>query len=316
MSEYSRRQCLAGLGSLLAGSVLASNAVPVLAAPDKPYFFDISLAQWSLNKSFFDKSLSPLDFPAVARTSFDIGAVEYVNQFFMDKAKDTAFLNELKQRALDHDVESLLIMIDGEGDLSVADEKRRKQAVLNHHKWVDAAAQLGCHSIRVNLHGSGSAEDWHRTSVESMAELGEYGADRNIKILVENHGGYSSHGAMLAAVLKEVDSPFCGSMPDFGNFCYQRASGDLWDSPCVKQYDIYQGVADLMPYAGAVSAKAFRFDKNGNEPDIDFHRIFKLVKAAGYTGHVGIEYEGHDMSAEDGIRATKHLLERVRKELA
>lgn len=316
MASLSRRQCLAGLGSLFAGAALTGGSAPLWAAGSKPYHFDISLAQWSLNKSFFDKSLSPLDFPAVARTSFDIGAVEYVNQFFMDKAKDLAFLQALNQRAIDHDVKNLLIMVDGEGDLSVVDDKRRKQAVENHYKWVEAAARLGCHSIRVNLHGSANAEDWHRASVQSLGELSEFSAPMKIKILVENHGGFSSHGAMLAAVLAEVNSPFCGSMPDFGNFCYQRASGDLWDSPCVKQYDIYQGVAELMPYAGAVSAKTYRFDEDGNEPDIDFRRLFKIIKAAGYTGYVGIEYEGHEMPAENGIRATKKLLETVRAELA
>lgn len=316
MASLSRRQCLAGLGSLFAGAALTGGSAPLWAAGSKPYHFDISLAQWSLNKSFFDKSLSPLDFPAVARTSFDIGAVEYVNQFFMDKAKDLAFLQALNQRAIDHDVKNLLIMVDGEGDLSVVDDKRRKQAVENHYKWVEAAARLGCHSIRVNLHGSANAEDRHRASVQSLGELSEFSAPMKIKILVENHGGFSSHGAMLAAVLAEVNSPFCGSMPDFGNFCYQRASGDLWDSPCVKQYDIYQGVAELMPYAGAVSAKTYRFDEDGNEPDIDFRRLFKIIKAAGYTGYVGIEYEGHEMPAENGIRATKKLLETVRAELA
>lgn len=318
MSQLSRRQCLAGLGALFAGAALSGRAASVLAADagSAPYHFDISLAQWSLNKSFFDKSLDPLDFPAVARTAFDIGAVEYVNQFFMDKAKDTAFLNALNQRAADHEVKNLLIMIDGEGDLSVVDDKRRKQAVENHYKWVEAAAHLGCQSIRVNLHGAGSAEDWHRSSVQSLQELAEFAGPMQVKILVENHGGFSSHGAILAAALKEADSPWVGSMPDFGNFCYQRASGDLWDSPCVKQYDIYQGVKDLMPYAGAVSAKTFRFDESGREPDMDYWKIFEIIKAADYRGFVGIEYEGHDLPADDGIRATKKLLERVRADLA
>ncbi|MDO3383378.1 sugar phosphate isomerase/epimerase family protein [Gilvimarinus algae] len=313
MTHISRRQWLKGAGALAAGAALG-GWWPARAADN--FHFDISLAQWSLNKAFFDRSLSPLDFPAVARTSFDIGAIEYVNQFFMDKARDKAFLQDLKARAADHNVRSLLIMVDGEGDLSTVDETRRKQSVENHYKWVEAASELGCHSIRVNLHGAGSAEDWHRASVASLRELAEFSKPLDVAILVENHGGFSSHGAMLASVLKEADSAYCGSMPDFGNFCYQRASGDLWDSPCVKQYDIYQGVADLMPYAGAVSAKAFRFDEAGNETDIDYLRIFKLIKAAGYSGYVGIEYEGHDLPADEGIRKTKALLERVRAQLA
>jgi sugar phosphate isomerase/epimerase len=314
MARLSRRHCLQWAGALAGSSALGVRADELTAAA--PYHFDISLAQWSLNKALFDKSLSTLDFPAVARTSFDIGAVEYVNQFFMDKARDGAFIRDLKQRAADHNVKSLLIMVDGEGDLSTVDEKRRKQSVNNHHKWVEMAAELGCHSIRVNLHGSGGAEDWHRVSVASLTELAAFSGPMGVKILVENHGGYSSHGAKLAAVLKDADSPFCGSMPDFGNFCYQRESGDLWDSPCIKQYNLYQGVAELMPYAGAVSAKTFRFDDEGNEPNIDYLRIFELIKAAGYTGYVGIEYEGNELPAAEGIRATKALLERVRGQLS
>jgi sugar phosphate isomerase/epimerase len=314
MARLSRRHCLQWAGALAGSSALGVRADELTAAA--PYHFDISLAQWSLNKALFDKSLSTLDFPAVARTSFDIGAVEYVNQFFMDKARDGAFIRDLKQRAADHNVKSLLIMVDGEGDLSTVDEKRRKQSVNNHHRWVEMAAELGCHSIRVNLHGSGGAEDWHRASVASLTELAAFSGPMGVKILVENHGGYSSHGAKLAAVLKDADSPFCGSMPDFGNFCYQRESGDLWDSPCIKQYNLYQGVAELMPYAGAVSAKTFRFDDEGNEPNIDYLRIFELIKAAGYTGYVGIEYEGNELPAAEGIRATKALLERVRGQLS
>lgn len=314
MTDLSRRRCLQWAGALVGSCALGGRAEGLATTP--AYHFDISLAQWSLNKALFDKSLSTLDFPAVARTSFDIGAVEYVNQFFMDKARDKSFVRELKGRAADHDVKSLLIMIDGEGDLSTVDEKRRKQAVDNHRKWIDMAAELGCHSVRVNLHGSGAAEDWHRASLASLQALVKVSGPMGIKVLVENHGGYSSHGAKLAAVLKEADSPYCGSMPDFGNFCYQRESGGLWDSPCVKQYNVYQGVADLMPYAGAVSAKTLRFDAEGNEPNVDYLRLFEIIKAAGYSGHVGIEYEGHDLPAADGIRATKALLERVRAQLS
>ena len=315
MFDLSRRQCLASLGLAVGVTGLMRPSSVLADAKADPFTFDISLAQWSLNKAFFDKSLKPLDFPAVARTNFDIDAVEYVNQFFMDKARDQTFLQALKQRAADHGVQSLLIMVDGEGDLAVSKETMRRQAVENHYKWVEAAAFLGCHSIRVNLHGVGLEAEWHQASVASLGELSDFSREHGIKVLVENHGGFSSHGAKLAAVLAEVDSPYCGSMPDFGNFCYQRENGDLWDSPCLGQYDPYQGVADLMPFAGAVSAKTFAFDEQGQETSIDYLAMFRLIKAAGYHGHVGIEYEGHTLPAEQGIRATKALLELVRETL-
>lgn len=316
MHDSSRRRCLQALASAAGLAALARPLTLVADEAPAAYHFDISLAQWSLNKELFNQSLDPLDFPAVARTNFDIGAVEYVNQFFMDKAQDGQFLRQLRQRARDHDVKSLLIMIDGEGDLSAHREPPRRKAVQNHHKWIAAAAELECRSVRVNLHGGGSHAQWHQASVNSLRELCDFARDFDIQVLVENHGSYSSHGAWLAAVLKEVDDPLCGSMPDFGNFCYQREDGGLWDSPCVKHYDPYQGVADLMPFAGAVSAKAFDFDARGEETGIDFLAMMTLVKAAGYRGYVGIEYEGSRLSADEGIRATKALLERVRAQLA
>ncbi len=316
MHNSSRRRCLQALMSAAGLAALARPLVMTAEEAPADYHFDISLAQWSLNKALFNQSLDPLDFPAVARTSFDIGAVEYVNQFFMDKARDSQFLNQLKQRASDHGVKNLLIMIDGEGDLSAHREPRRREAVQNHYKWIEAAAELECRSVRVNLHGGGSLAQWHQASVSSLRELCDFARDFNIQVLVENHGSYSSHGAWLAAVLKEVNDPLCGSMPDFGNFCYQREDGGLWNSPCVKHYDPYQGVAELMPYAGAVSAKAFDFTASGEETSIDFLAMMTLVKAAGYRGYVGIEYEGSSLPADEGIRATKALLERVRTQLA
>lgn len=312
-SSLSRRHFLAASSGLLGLGVAATQ--PLLAgqitAPAVPVTYELSLAQWSLHKALFAKEISTLDFPAIARTAYDIGAVEYVNQFFSDKARDQHFLQQLKQRADDHGVVSSLIMIDGEPELSSTEKAVRHAAIEGHKKWIDAAKFLGCSAIRVNLHGVGTAEEWHRHSVNSLRALCDISRDVNIKILVENHGGHSSNGKLLAAVMQAVNHPLCGTMPDFGNFCIRRRDGDMWESPCVEQYDIYQGVAELMPYAGAVSAKSFVFDEAGNEPNIDFSIMMKLVKAANYRGYIGIEYEGNQLSEDAGIRATKALLERT-----
>jgi sugar phosphate isomerase/epimerase len=319
--EKSRRHFLTAFANLVGGAGLAANLPAFAAIQNSPsasapkFNFDISLAQWSLHKAFFAKEITPLDFPVVARKTYDIGAVEYVNQFFIDKAQDQTFLRQLKQRAADHGVTNSLIMIDGEPELSSTEKTVRSAAIEGHKKWIEAARFLGCSAIRVNLHGQGTADDWHKHSVESLRSLCEFSKDFNIKILVENHGGFSSSGKLLTAVMQAVNNPLCGTMPDFGNFCIRRRDGDMWESPCVEQYDIYQGVAELMPYAGAVSAKSFNFDAEGNEPDIDFHAMLKLVKAANYTGYIGIEYEGNTLSEEAGIRATKALLERLREQL-
>jgi len=289
----------------------SSETTEQVAATTNELFFKISLAQWSLNKALFAKEFENLEFPAKAKNEFGISAVEYVNQFFMDKAKDTAYLTELKKRADDVGVTNVLIMCDGEGEMANLDAKKRTEAVENHYKWVDAAKFLGCHSIRVNCFGIGTAEEVAKAGAEGLRRLSEYAQPIGINVIVENHGGFSSNGQWLSGVMKEVGMANCGTLPDFGNFCTKRESGDVWESKCIEEYDRYKGVEEMMPFAKGVSAKANNFDEQGNCIETDYAKMLPIVKAAGYTGHIGIEYEGNVLSESEGIKATKALLERV-----
>jgi len=263
--------------------------------------FQISLAEWSLHRTIRSKKIDHLDFFTIAKNKFGISAVEYVNIFFLDKAEDRSYLEEMRLRADDLGVISLLIMCDAEGDLGDSDAKARTQAIENHYKWVEAAKFLGCHSIRVNARSNGGYDEQVKLSVDGLQRLTEFGSKHNINIIVENHGGLSSNGAWLAEVIRKVDHAYCGTLPDFGNF--QINDGE-W-------YDRYQGVQELMPYAKAVSAKSHDFDLEGNETQTDYYKIMKVVLDAGYNGYVGIEYEGNNLEEMEGIRATKNLLERV-----
>jgi L-ribulose-5-phosphate 3-epimerase len=274
------------------------------AAGGEP-LFRISLAEWSLHRMIFGGRLDHLDFAALARREFGLAAVEYVNQFFKDKARDTGYVGEMKKRADGAGVRSLLIMCDGEGALGDPDEAKRRTAVENHYRWVEAARALGCHSIRVNAASQGSYEEQLRLAADGLRRLTEFAAGHEQNVLVENHGGLSSNGAWLAAVMRKVDHPRCGTLPDFGNF-------NLGEG---RVYDRYQGVGELMPFARAVSAKSNDFDEAGNEVHTDYRRMLRIVMDAGYRGYVGIEYEGSRLSEMDGIRATQRLLERVREEL-
>jgi sugar phosphate isomerase/epimerase len=293
---------VAGL-ALLSKSALANR----IAAAS---WFEISLAEWSLHKTLYGNKMTNLDFPGVARNKFGIGVVEYVNQFFKDKANDTKYLNELLQRCKDHNVKNHLIMIDGEGDLGNTDEAARKKAVENHYKWVEAAKYLGCATIRVNAYGQGTPEEVSKSAITSLSELGEFASKENINIIVENHGSYSSDGQWMSNVLKTVDKKNVGMLPDFGNFCIKREEGKGYGGKCVEEYDRYKGVQELMPYAKGVSAKTNNFDEKGNCVETDYDKMMKIVKDSGWTGYVGIEYEGDKLSEEEGIKKTKQLLER------
>tara|TARA_B100001123_G_scaffold228624_1_gene257260 strand:+ start:586 stop:1482 length:897 start_codon:yes stop_codon:yes gene_type:complete len=296
-----RRDFIKTTAILTGGASLGS----ILSCADNKMSFKISLAEWSLNRTLFSGKLDHLDFCRVAKKDFGINAVEYVNQFFFDKAEDRSYLKEMKDRAEDLGVINLLIMCDKEGDLGDPDQNQRTEAIENHYKWAEAAKFLGCHSIRVNAKSEGSYDEQIHLAAEGLRKLTEYGDSIGINTIVENHGGLSSNGKWLASVIEKVDHPRCGTLPDFGNF---KLEGDDW-------YDRYLGVKELMPYAKAVSAKSNDFNSDGEETNTDYYKMMDIVLSEGYSGYVGIEYEGRSLDEMSGIRATKKLLEKVRRSL-
>jgi len=286
---------------ITAAASLAAAPAGLFAQAKRPAPFKISLAEWSLHRELQKKVLDNLDFAKVTRTVFGIDAVEYVNQFFKDKAEDSAYLAELNKRAKDHGIYQHLIMIDGEGNLGDPDARRRKQAVENHYRWVTAAKTLGCVSIRVNAASKGTPEEQMALAADGIHGLCEFADKHAINVIVENHGGLSSRGDWLTGVMKKVNHPRCGTLPDFGNFY---------------EYDRYQGVTEMMPYARGVSAKTNDFDEKGDETTKDYRRLLKIVLAAGYHSWIGIEYEGDRLPEREGIAASLELLKRLREELA
>lgn len=287
--SLNRRRFLAAAAAAGLASQLPLSWSAFAASPVQP---KISLAQWSLHRQLRSGQLAVLDFALKTRRDFQLDAIEYVNQFFADKAQDQVFLRQLKQRADDNGVSSLLIMVDAEGDLAAVDAKQRQQAVENHYKWVEAAAFLGCHAIRVSIadHAKTDALQMQQAAVSGLQQLAAFAAPFGISIIVENHMGHSMDAHWLATVLQQAGN--VGSLPDFGNF-----SGDK-----------YQGMQLLLPFAKGVSAKSYAFDASGAESSIDYQRMWQLIRAADYQGYIGIEYEGQNADEDAGIRATRDLL--------
>lgn len=299
---FTRREFLKSASA--AGVALASADVsPLFAAPEKGRFA-ISLAEWSLHKALFAKEITNLDFPRLAKEEFGVTGLEYVNQFFKDKAKDTAYLKDLKSRAEGYGLKNVLIMIDGEGMLGAPDEAARAKAVENHKPWIDAAKFLGCHAIRVNAGSQGEFAEQQKLAADGLRRVGEYGASQGISVIVENHGGLSSNGQWLSGVIRQVGMPNVGTLPDFGNFRVSRT----------EEYDRYKGVEELIPFAKGVSAKTHDFDAEGNETGIDYKRMLDIVIASKYRGFIGIEYEGSALSEPEGIKKSKALLDRLLKD--
>ena len=284
-------------------TVLKNKPLEKKDSKEKYPIFKISLAEWSLHRYLFTNATkSNLDFPVMARKYFEIDAVEYVNQFFPDKAEDTKYLRELKTRSYNEGVRNILIMCDNEGKLASKSRKERESAVKNHYKWIDAAKFLGCHSLRITALGEGTPEEQKNHMVESLVKLSEYSGKLGINVIVENHGGLSSNAVWLSDVIKKANNPFIGTLPDFGNFS--------------EKVNIYESVGKMMPFAKGVSAKAYDFDEKGNETRIDYEKMIRVVVLSGYQGYVGIEYEGENLNEFEGIRKTKSLLEKVRAKIS
>lgn len=309
-----RRQFLtASAGIALGTEVVAVPSKPLPeAGPESPgpqegatsVEYEVSLAQWSLHRALQSGELTALDFPRAAKRDYGITAVEYVNAFFKDKAGDFSWLRELKTRCEDEGVRSLLIMVDGEGALGASDDEERRRAIEKHFKWAAASAYLGGHAIRVNAAGDGPLEEHAKRAADSLHRLATLAEDYGVSVIVENHGGPSSNGEWLAGVMRLSDHAGVGTLPDFGNF---RIQGEEW-------YDKYKGMTELMPFAKAVSAKSHAFDESGNEEGIDYRRMIEIVMKAGYSGYIGVEYEGSKHSEAEGIQLTRDLLLRIRDE--
>lgn len=275
----------------------------------RPVDLKLSLAQWSLHRQFHDGSLNAADFANISMNTYGINAVEYVNGFYKNSAEDEKFWIGMKERANMAGVKSLLIMIDGEGELGVAEKKERIKAVENHYKWVNAAKILGCHSIRVNAFGAGDKNTFLSAMVDAMGRLSDYAAKENINILIENHGLYSSDARLVTEIIKQVNNPNVGTLPDFGNWCLSAKWGST-QGDCEEAYDIYEGVSELLPFAKGVSAKSYNFNDKGENSVINYYKMLKIVKNSGFNGHIGIEYEG-ELAEHEGILLTKALIERV-----
>lgn len=293
--------------------------------------FKISLAQWSLQRTFIGDTVTdwrawvsdlrtspgdvlngevdPMDFPTMAK-EYGIDCIELLNIFYFDKAKDMSYWKAFKKKCDDAEVTVGLIMCDVLGNLADPDSVARIQAVENHYHWVDVAEFLGARSVRVNLSGEGDREEIAANAIDGLTRLAEYAAPKGINIVVENQRGISADASWLSSLLGKVEMDNVGSLPDFGNFCVKTGPDG-----CINEYDRYKGIAELLPYAKGVSAKSYSFDENGNEERSDFLRIMKIVKNAGFKGYVGIEYDGTQLSEDEGINATRRLLEKVFKEL-
>jgi sugar phosphate isomerase/epimerase len=278
MESINRRNFIgkAAIAGACAGFASAATFPTVLAHPI-PQKNGISLAAWSLIRSFRAGVWKLTDLHKICREDFNLDGLEYVNNFF--ESPRAGYLNRLNKNAKEFGIKNVLIMVDEEGNMAAKDKAERMQAAINHRKWIEIAAFLECHTIRCNARGAGNtpAEDPDaiKRAAESFTALVEYAKEFKINVVIENHGGISSDPEWLPALCREIDSPHFGILPDFGNY--------------IQGVDFAEAVKKAMPYAKGVSVKAAWMTDGTHVPHWDLEACLKAAKDSGYQGFWGIE---------------------------
>tara|TARA_Y100000768_G_scaffold250886_1_gene190591 strand:- start:98 stop:1096 length:999 start_codon:yes stop_codon:yes gene_type:complete len=290
----------------------------------------ISLQCFSFASEFYKGNFNLSNFSKIVRETYNLDGAEFWSIPFMGKEKNSFFLNELRQKSNDYGIKNTIILVDlldmqtmKQGNsLASIDKKERNQAIEDHKPWIDAAKSIGCDSIRINLWSDASKEEVMKVSIESISKLLEYSSDKNVSIVIENHGGHTGDAKWLVNLIKKINNKNLGTLPDFGtlNFCVKRDLNLDFTAKCFSQYDKYLGVKELLPYAKGISAKSTQFDLKGNETTTNFKKMVRLIKKSNFEGYISIEYEGairdtfakqkNHLSTHDGILATKKLLEK------
>ncbi len=290
------------LKSAAIGAGVSSLPWESFAQGDGENWLKLAVQQYSFNKQLRSGELTMLDYPATVVEGTGIKALEYFNGHMEDRAGDMAFFKDVRQRCDDLGVVNTMMLCRSKPALDAAEASERQAAIEGYRPWLEATKVLGGEYIRVDVRSGGDPEEQKKYAVDGLKSLSAAAAsDYEMGILVENHGGHSGNGKWVAEVMKAVNLDNCGTLPDFQNF---------------KDYDPYLGVEEMMPWAKILCAKSKEFDDEGNEVNVDFRRMLKIAKESGFTGYIGIEFEGHDVDPIMGINLTKALIERVMAELA
>ena len=288
MNEISRRSFIEKTMVMGAAGLVTPSALGSAVSSPTPRMIkdDISLAQWALVDEVKSGKWKTLDFPSVARKDFGLNGIEFVNTLF--EVPTEGYLRRLKKNAEDNNVTMVLIMVDDEGDGCSTTKEERKQFDINHRKWIDIAHFLGCTAIRTNCRGPKniSKDEALKHSVETYQMLLEYAAPAKISVLIENHGGVSNDADWMVSLIKEVNSLYFGSYPD-------------WRQPSA-DFDNIDYLVKMLPFAGGMSYR--------NQPTEELTaKMINISKDGGYRGWYGIESSGRD-AIKKGIELLKKYL--------
>ena len=266
-----------------------------------------SVGQWTFHEELFDSIMNNFEFVDKA-AELEFNGVEYVNQFFIDKARDFQFLDALSKHATSKGLTNSMLLVDLAGNLAASSEAERLKALESHKEWVIACSKLACPAMRINMHGDGSPDSIREQGLKSLKILAPFADSNSVKILIENHGGISNDADWLLDMIQSLDHPNVGLVVDFDNWCVVYENGSLWGKNCIQEYPRYEGMQKLLPFADNISVKAFVFDTYGEDSKTDFKQMAQIIDSLGFEGSFGIEYEGDQLMPGQGAVKTRQLI--------
>lgn len=306
-----RRSFLRGT---LSASCAALGGVPALAQTTRRQVLKTSLNAYSFNKMLNDRIkgrgegitlIQVMEF--AAKNKFDgFDATGYYFPGYPERPTD-AYVDELKKRAAD-----LGIGISGTGvrnNFTTADKSTRGEGVQHIKEFVEVAARLGAPVIRVFADTQMRAENWHTVSknatygqvqdwiAAALHECADHGRKYGVKIGVQNHGDFIATANEQLALIKAVDSPFCGPIVDTGYY---------------KSRDPFVDIAAVAPHAINWQVKQSVFGEESEVPT-DMIRLLRIVRKSGYSGYLPIETLSPQGKPYDPFKVVPEFLAKLKE---
>jgi len=232
------------------------------------------------------------DFGAYVVKTFNVNGIEPYNLHF--SSTTPVYLGRFRDSMAKAGAHAVNIAVDQEKSLYDADRPTRQAAVAYAKKWIDIAVAIGSPSVRTNLAPAKNTGPNLANAIESMKEVAEYGASRNVVVHMENDNLVSEDAFFIVKVIEGVSNPYLHALPDFAN---SMMSGDAAFA--------YRAIHAMFANAyGICHVKDGDFEQNGKDYPIDLEKTFGILKDSGYRGYCSIESSG----GGDPHEPTKKLL--------
>jgi len=217
------------------------------------------------------KQFSLLELPKIMREELDMKVIDLNTSAF--KSYDRKYLDQIRAAADKAGCVMINLKMNQSGlDMNNRDPLIRKKALDEYKRSIDAASHLGLKWARPLPLVPKPDMEIH---VASYRELADYGAERNVEMLVENYGWMQADPKSVVKLVNAIGKNV-SACPDTGN----------WDSKELR----YAGLAETFPIATTCDFKARTLGPNGEHTLYDLKRCFEIGWEAGFRGPWCLEH--------------------------